>query len=87
MSDKGSTYSNGGLFMAANAIPTLKLNVNTERANESCVPVTLKQRLGKLLWRRPPVRCSQRPAPACVVGVAGLRRGVGPERPVRVFPF
>jgi hypothetical protein len=36
--------------MAANTIPTTKLKVNTEKtANESCVPVTLKQRFGKLL--------------------------------------
>jgi hypothetical protein len=36
--------------MAANTIPTTELKVNTEKtANESCVPVTLKQRFGKLL--------------------------------------
>ena len=35
--------------MATNAIPTSELKVNTEkRAIESCAPLTLKQRVGKL---------------------------------------
>jgi hypothetical protein len=36
--------------MAANAIPTAELTVNTEKgADQSCASVTLKQRLEKLL--------------------------------------
>jgi len=36
--------------MATNAISTRELKVNTEKgANESCAPVTLKQRFEKLL--------------------------------------
>jgi hypothetical protein len=49
MSDNGSTCSNGGQFMAANAPSRLELNVNAERTNGGCAPTTLKQRFGKLL--------------------------------------
>jgi hypothetical protein len=49
MSEKDSKYLNGGPFMAANAIPNHKLNVNAERGNDSYATVTVKQGFAKLI--------------------------------------